>query len=69
MTYDTETWPLTLNLVRKFNVRQRAKKMAMMAVFLQDIMRFAAELKSPTNLKDRETQVAVGGANHLQNDG
>jgi heme oxygenase len=39
MTYGTETWPLTMGLIRRLNVTQRAMERAMLGVSLRDRIR------------------------------
>jgi hypothetical protein len=39
MTYGTETWPLTMGLIRRLNVTQRAMERAMLGVSLLDRIR------------------------------
>jgi hypothetical protein len=39
MTHGTETWPLTMGLIRRLNVTQRALERAMLGVSLRDRIR------------------------------
>ncbi|CAH2243828.1 jg23213 [Pararge aegeria aegeria] len=39
MTYGTETWPLTMGLIRRLRVTQRAMERAMLGVSLRDQIR------------------------------
>jgi hypothetical protein len=71
MTYGTETWPLTMGLIRRLNVTQRAMERAMLGVSLRDRIRNDENRKrtkvtdvAPTNCRP---QVAVGRA-HCEED-
>jgi hypothetical protein len=51
MTYGTETWPLTLGLIRRLNVIQRAIERAMLGVSLRDQIR-NDEIRKRTKVTD-----------------
>ncbi|XP_045505544.1 uncharacterized protein LOC123701954 [Colias croceus] len=51
MTYGTETWPLTLGLVHKLSVAQRAMERAMLGVSLRDRIR-NEEIRRRTGVTD-----------------
>jgi hypothetical protein len=69
MTYGTETWPLTMGLIRRLNVTQRAMEMAMLGVSLRDRIRNDEIRKRTKVTKVRycRHQVAVGSA-HCEED-
>jgi hypothetical protein len=51
MTYGTETWPLTMGLIRRLNVPQRAMERALLGVSLRDRIR-NDEIRKRTKLTD-----------------
>jgi hypothetical protein len=57
MTYGTETWPLTISLIRRLNVTQRAMERAMLGVFLRDRIR-NDEIRKRTKVTDIARRIA-----------
>jgi hypothetical protein len=53
MTYGTDTWPLTMGLIRRLNVTQRAMKRATLGVSLRDRVR-----KDETCKRTKVTDIA-----------
>jgi hypothetical protein len=51
MTYGTETWPLTMGLIRRLKVKQRAMERAMLGVSLRDRIR-NDEIRKITKVTD-----------------
>jgi hypothetical protein len=51
MTYGTETWPLTMGLIRRLNFTQRAMERAMLEVSLRDRIR-NDEIRKRTQVTD-----------------
>ncbi|CAH2262827.1 jg9201 [Pararge aegeria aegeria] len=69
MTYGSETWSLSMGLIRRLRVTQRA--MNGLGVFLRDKIR-NVEIRRRTRVTDvdsstsREAEVAMGGAHSLE---
>jgi hypothetical protein len=57
MTYGTETWPLTMGLIRRLNVTQRAMERAMLEVSLRDRIR-NDEVRKRTKVTDIAQRIA-----------
>jgi hypothetical protein len=57
MTYGTDTWSLTMGLIRKLNVTQRAMERAMLAVSLRDRIR-NDEIRKRTKITDIARRIA-----------
>jgi hypothetical protein len=57
MTYGTETWPLTMGLIRRLNVTQRAMERAMLGVSLRDWIR-NDEIRKRTKVTDIARRIA-----------
>jgi hypothetical protein len=57
MTYGTETWPLTMGLIRRLNVTQRAMERAMLGVFLCVRIR-NDEIRKRTKVTDIARRIA-----------
>jgi hypothetical protein len=57
MTYRTETWPLTMGLIRRLNVTQRAIERAMLGVSLRDGIR-NDEIRKRTKVPDIARRIA-----------
>jgi hypothetical protein len=57
MTYGTETWPLTVGLIRRLNVTQRAMERAMLGVSLRDRIRID-EIRKRTKVTDIARRIA-----------
>jgi hypothetical protein len=51
MTYGTETWPLTMGLIRRLSVTQRAMERAMLGVSLRDRIK-NDEIRKRTKVAD-----------------
>ncbi|CAG9565546.1 unnamed protein product [Danaus chrysippus] len=58
LTYGTETWPLTMGLIRKLKVTQRAMERAMLGVSLRDQIR-NEEIRRRTGVTDIARRIAV----------
>jgi hypothetical protein len=58
MTYGTETWPLTMGLIRRLNVTQRAMERALLGVFIRDRIR-NDEIRKRTKVTDIAPRIAV----------
>ncbi|CAH2244465.1 jg15944 [Pararge aegeria aegeria] len=65
MTYGAETWTLTVDLIHKFKVAQRAMKRAMLGISLRDRNRHD-EIRRKTKVTDIAQRIsklkAVGGS-------
>jgi hypothetical protein len=57
MTYGTETWPLTMGLIRRLNVTQKAMERAMLGVSLRDRIR-NDEIRKRTKVTDIARRIA-----------
>ncbi|CAH2217693.1 jg26591 [Pararge aegeria aegeria] len=57
MTYGTETWPLTMGLIRRLRVAQPAKERAMLGVSLRDKIR-NKEIRKRTRVTEIAQRVA-----------
>ncbi|CAH2217273.1 jg21882 [Pararge aegeria aegeria] len=57
MTYGTETWPLTMGLIRRLRVAQRAMERAMLGVSLRDQIR-SEEIRRRTRVTNIAQRVA-----------
>ncbi|CAH2236621.1 jg16460 [Pararge aegeria aegeria] len=69
MTYGSETWSLTMGLIRRLIVTQRVTERAMLGVSLRDQIR-NEEIRRITRVTDvarREAAVAMGGAHSSEN--
>ena len=57
MTYETETWPLNMGLIRKLKVAQRAMERTMLGVSLRDQIR-NEEIRKRTRVTDIARQIS-----------
>ncbi|CAH2209188.1 jg19105 [Pararge aegeria aegeria] len=67
MTYASETWSLTMGLVRRLRVTQRAMERAMLGVYLRDQIR-NEEIRRRTSVIDISQQIVKlkwHGAGHI----
>jgi hypothetical protein len=73
MTYGTETWPLTMGLVRRLNVTQSAMERTMLGVSIRDRIR-NDEIRKRTKVTDIARRIAdfkwqgAGGRAHCKED-
>ncbi|CAH2216950.1 jg22327 [Pararge aegeria aegeria] len=69
MTFGSETWSLTMGLIRRLRVSQRAMERAMLGVSLRDRIR-NEEIRSRTRVTDIaqrvEAEVAMGRAHNSE---
>ncbi|CAH2248399.1 jg6199 [Pararge aegeria aegeria] len=67
MTHGTETWPLTMGLIRRLRVTQRAMERAMLGVSLRDQIR-NEEIRRRTRVTDiaqRVVKLKLHWAGHI----
>jgi hypothetical protein len=63
MTYGTETWPLTMCLIRRLHVTQRAMERAKLGVSLRNRIR-NDEIRNRTKVTDIARRILAVGKAH-----